>query len=126
MNEPQGGFRKPPIRVDAELHLHIHHHGDGDGEQAKKLDKILANILKLEKLTMATAAEFQAGFDRVDAATTGIANLIRTLIDRPLSGMSTAEEDTFKAKLEQVASSLEAMAATPTDPVPEPVPDPIP
>lgn len=99
------------MNVYADVHLY-------DGEQAKKLDKILARLSTIKEILMATAAEYQAGFDRVDAATSNIATLIRTLIDRPLGGMSSAEEDAFKAKLESVAGSLEAMAATPTNPVP--------
>lgn len=73
---------------------------------------------------MATAEQFTAGFARLDAATTAVATLIRDLIAKQQAGgMTAAEEDAAQARLLAAADALEAMAASPTDPVPVPVPE---
>jgi len=104
------------------LHIHIHSRTPEDGDLRSLVLAIAENLTSVKETIMTTAAEFTAGFARVDAATTAIAALIRTLLDRPFGGMTAAEEDAAKAQLDAIATSLEAMAATPIDPVPVPVP----
>lgn len=100
--------------------LHVHNHGVA----ASELHALFKQYQRLEKLIMTTSAEFTAGFARVDAATTAIAALIRDLIAKQQAGGMTADEEAAaQTKLLAVADALEAMAATPTDPVPVPVPD---
>lgn len=95
------------------------------GATEDELRAINLSLVELKELTMTTAAEFTAGFARIDEATTKIAALIRDLISKQQAGGMTEEEETAaQDKLLLVASALEAMAATPTDPVPEPVPEP--
>lgn len=99
-----------PIRVhDHELH--------------ELLFKMLASLHRLERLIMTTTAEFQAGFARIDTATTAIAERLRTL-GEGLAGMTPAEEDAVKAQLDALATTLEGMGSNPDDPVPIPVPTP--
>jgi hypothetical protein len=94
-----------------------------DADLHAKLDALAENerfhYLTLRRLIMATKEEFEAGFARVDAATTGIANVIRELIAKIEAGGMTAEEEAaVLARLGQSADALEAMAVTPEDPVP--------
>lgn len=85
---------------------------------AAKLDRILAN----QRIIMSTLAEFEAGFARIDTATTAIADILRD-IGGQIGSMTKAEEDAAKARLEGVAVALEALASQgPTNPVPVPVP----
>lgn len=108
--------------LDVRVHLP---HQSTDAELKTMLGKIVSSLTQLKEISMATAAEFTAGFARIDAATTAIATLIRDLIAKQQAGGMTAEEeaDVF-TQFEAVATSLEAMAATPTNPVPIPVPAP--
>jgi hypothetical protein len=114
------------LKIDIPTEFHVHHelpHQETDAELKVVLEKITSSILSLKEILMATAAEFTAGFARIDAATTAIATLIRDLIAKQQAGNMTADEEAAaQAKLLQVADSLEAMASTPTDPVPVPVP----
>lgn len=75
--------------------------------------------IRQEAIRMATQAEFAAAFERVNAATTAIATLLRELRDALASGGLTAEQEAEQlAKLGQVADALDAMAQNPTNPVP--------
>jgi len=106
---------RPPTLHEQLEHVLVHLH--------EQRAEFTCQFDQLKGLIMATAAEFTAGFDRVDAATNAIAALIRTLVERQQSGsMTAAEETAAQNKLLQVADALEAMAATPTDPVPVSVP----
>ena len=62
---------------------------------------------------MALSAESQALLKKLDAATTAIAAKIQALLDKP----NTTEAE-FRAGLEPLVASLEAMAADPANPVP--------
>jgi hypothetical protein len=92
-----------------------------DHELHEVLCKILVSLERLELIMATTAAEFTAGFARIDAATTAIAERLRTL-SAGLGGMTPAEEDAAKAQLDALAATLEAMGANPDQPVPVPVP----
>jgi hypothetical protein len=79
----------------------------------------LANLGVNQGKIMATLVEFEAGFARVDAATTAIANLIRDLTAQlAAGGLNAAQEQAIFDRLGLAAGALEAMAVTPTDPVP--------
>lgn len=73
---------------------------------------------------MATLTEFETAFARVDSATTAIATLIRDLTAQLVTGgLDAAQEQAIFERLGGAATALEAMAVTPTDPVPVPVPN---
>lgn len=78
---------------------------------------------KLEAI-MATQAEFQAAFDRINAATNQVATLLNNLRDQVSElGLDATVEAQLLSQLQGAAGALEAMAVTPTDPVPvEPPP----
>jgi hypothetical protein len=106
--------------MEARITIHqVHiHRGASDEELAGRFNR-------LERLIMATNAEFQEGFERVDAATTAIGALITSLVAKiAAGGMSADEEAAALDKLRASAGALEAMAQSPTDPVPVPVPEP--
>lgn len=106
-------FAIPSISIKVEQ-LHIH-----SGDSAAKLDAILAT----QEIIMASNAQFETAFDRINVATSAIAQLIRDLIANQQAGnMSAEEEDAAQAKLLACADALEAMAAEPTNPIPKPVP----
>lgn len=99
------------------IHIHIYHHG------ASADPSLLAAINELKGLIMTTAAEFNAGFARIDAATTAIGQLIRDIVASQQAGSMTAEEEeAAQTKLLACATALEAMATNPTEPVPVAVP----
>lgn len=103
----------------------IHHHHYHQGATADDLRAIHSTLVDLKDRIMATAQQFQEGFARIDTATTAIAALIRSLVEKQQAGnMNEAEESAAQDKLLQVAASLEAMAVKPADPVPVPVPTP--
>ena len=80
---------------------------------------------QIEEARMATEEQFAAAFERLNTATTAVANLIRQLRDDLASGGLTPEQEADKlAKLGLAADALEAMAQNPTNPVPVPVPEP--
>jgi hypothetical protein len=80
-----------------------------------KLDQILTR----EKMIMATLAEFQAGFQRMDQATSQIAARLKRLSDQiSAGGMTPDEEAQAVAQLNAAASALEAMGKEPENPVP--------
>lgn len=121
-----GEPHQPPVQkheVELTLNLHLHHHGFSGGELKAMLDKLAESVSQLKETIMVTAAQSDAAFERVNVATTAIAVLIRDLITKQQAGgMTAAEEEAGQTKLLGVADALEAMAVTPTDPVPVAVP----
>lgn len=97
--------------------VHVHQQG------SKGYKKLRKAIKDLKEILMATAADFAAGFARIDTATTAIADLLRQ-ISTQVGSMTKDEEEAAKAKLNSIADTLEAMAANPVNPVPVPVPTP--
>lgn len=94
------------------------------GEVSESVSVLAIKLTQVKEIVMATAEQFTAGFARLDAATTAVATLIRDLIAKQQAGgMTAAEEDAAQARLLAAADALEAMAASPTDPVPVPVPE---
>lgn len=99
--------------------IHVHTHG----ATAEELKAIHASLICIKELIMITAAEMTAGFDRLDVATSAVADLIRNLVAGQKAGnMTEAEEDAAHARLLMAADALEAMGKAPGDPVPIPVP----
>ena len=92
-----------------------------DHELYELLARMLASLQRIEGLIMTSLQDFQAGFARIDTATTAIAERLRTL-SQNLGGMTPAEEDAAKAQLDALATTLEAMGANPDQPVPVEVP----
>lgn len=108
-----------------EINLNVtikHIDPSGLGQSAKLLNEILRQLTRMEVKIMATAAEFTAAFAKIDAATTLIADRLRTLSTN-IGSMTAEEEGSARDQLEALATTLESMATTPTDPVPVPVPD---
>lgn len=82
------------------------------------LDDKLSLLIQLSRQIMATVSEFQAAFERVDAATTKIAETLRT-ISGQIGSMTADEEEAARVRLSGVADALEALAAQgPANPVP--------
>lgn len=70
---------------------------------------------------MATIEQFEAALNRIDAATTNIANELRDLKDQIAGqGLSAEVEANVLARLEAKATQLEEMSQTVENPVPEP------
>jgi hypothetical protein len=93
----------------------------GAGELKALIQHLTAIVNTAKDQIMTSAADFQAGFARIDKATTVIAERLRTL-SQNIGSMSGAEEDAAKAQLEALATTLETMGANPDNPVPTPVP----
>ncbi len=80
---------------------------------------VVVVAVRQEVIRMASEAEFQAAFDRVNVATSAIAAILRDLRDKLKAGGLTAQqEDAELEKLGTVADALEAMAVEPANPVP--------
>lgn len=90
--------------------------------QAQEIFQELRSIRRMTETIMATQDQFKAGFARIDAATTAIANKLRELKDIIGSSMTAEQEDAARADLERVAAALETMASDPTNPTPLPIP----
>jgi hypothetical protein len=68
---------------------------------------------------MATQADYDALIDRLNAATSKVAGVLRDLRDKLAAGGMTADEEAAElAKLGAVADSLDALGADPTNPIP--------
>lgn len=92
------------------------------GELKHLIQSLVIATGQLKEKVMTSAAEFTAAFERVNVATSAIAERLRTLSGQ-IGSMSGAEEDAAKAQLDQLAATLEAMGATPDNPVPVPLPE---
>jgi len=95
--------------------FHIHNHVD--------LDKVLKELkritLKLNTMA-ATIEQFEAALQRIDTATTGIAEQIRDLQDQITdAGLSAEQETNVLGRLDTIASSLENMGKDVNNPTPE-------
>lgn len=85
-------------------------------------ESILCEIsCKVDKI-MATLEQFNAAFARIDKATTAIGEQLKNIA----GSMTTPEEKEAHDKLLALATTLEAMAKVPENPVPVPVPEPLP
>ena len=80
-----------------------------------------AQLSQVKESVMTSAADFQAGFARIDKATSLIAERLKAL-SANIGSMSADEETAAKAQLDALAATLEAMGANPDQPVPVPVP----
>lgn len=107
-------------RVD--IHLHDETKMEGYSDLCLKVGALAETqslkFQELKELIMATAADFQAGFAKLDAATTAIAARIQKYIDAKQSGMTDAEEAAALVELGRLVAPLEAMGKDPVDPVP--------
>lgn len=99
-----------------EIHVHVHHHGATDDE----LRAISATLVEMKEQAMTTAQQMNDALERVNQATTKIAELIRKLIEQQQTGGMTEEEETaVQTKLLAAADALEKMAGSAEDPVPQ-------
>jgi septal ring factor EnvC (AmiA/AmiB activator) len=78
---------------------------------------------------MATLQQFEAALDRIDAATTDIAADLRDIRAKVAeleanAGIKASDEESVLARLDRAATTLEATAKDPENPVPEPEPNP--
>jgi uncharacterized protein YukE len=115
-------FRQGRDDMNAPIEINVTIKSDsasGDAGDLKTLIKALAAQLTQVKkeILMATSAEFQAGFDRLNTATSQIATVLAG-ISANLGSMTKDEENAAKAQLDAAVASLEAMAASATNPVP--------
>jgi hypothetical protein len=102
-----------------EIHIHVHHHNHDD---EKMLSEIKSINTKIDKI-MATEQEWLDVLNRIDVATTNIAEDIRSLKDQITGlGLPQEAEDRIKAILEAKAVQLEGIAADTENPVPPPPP----
>lgn len=81
----------------------------------EKLNLIINN----QNLIMATLEQFQNALNRIDAATTDIANDLQNLKDQIAgAGLPSELEEQVLASLENAASRLEGMAQSVENPTP--------
>jgi hypothetical protein len=93
------------------IHNHIHLPGDD------RLDRIEH---KLNQLMALTEQQFNEVLNRIDTATTGIANKITALQDEIKgAGLPASVEESVLAKLGNLATTLEGLAKDPENPTPE-------
>lgn len=91
--------------------------------QESELLKILKELKILNLQIMAKQEQFDAVLTRIDAATNKIADQLRALKDQIANqGLPGDVEDAVLARLETAATQLEAVGASPENPVPD-VPD---
>ena len=103
---------------------------DFENENATWLHEVLVDISKDLKLIykqnqkiMATIEQFESALNRIDTATTSIANQLRDLKDQISNqGLSADVEANVLARLETAATQLEAVGKSVENPVPEPTP----
>ena len=94
-----------------ELPIHVHVHIEPAAGVTDRLDRILSRLDQLEHQMTTNKEDFDAGFARINEATNNIAADIQALKDQIGTGMSQAEVDEVKAKLDAAATALEAVAA---------------
>lgn len=95
--------------------IHIHQTVDTN-EVVKKLDR----IIKQNTTIMAKQEQFEAVLGRIDTATNKIAEQLRALKDQIANqGLPSEIEDQVLSRLETSATQLEAVGASPENPVPE-------
>lgn len=96
-----------------ELHIHLHHHYD---------DKLFTEIKSINEKTnkiMATIEQFESALNRIDTATTNIANELQSLKDQIANqGLPSDVEANVLARLDAAATKLEGIGKTPENPVP--------
>jgi ABC-type transporter Mla subunit MlaD len=81
----------------------------------------LDQIINLNKTQMATLEQFESALNRIDTATTGIADQLRDLKEQLTNaGLSADVEAQVLSRLETAATQLEAVGTSVENPVPEP------
>ena len=88
-------------------------------EQRRSSVQIRRNL----ETIMTTLEDFTKAMERLDAATTAIAEKLRETATSISDGMTLDEEEAAVARLNSLADSLEAMAQSVDDPVPLDVPE---
>lgn len=85
----------------------------------------LAWIIKRQEDAMATVEQFEQVLAKIDAATSQIAVVLRTIKDLlTKGGLTDDQEATVLAHLGTTADALDAIAKDPTNPVPNPPVEP--
>lgn len=99
---------------------------NGSGEDRELIHNIFTLTKSIHTKTvniMADIQQFEAALNRIDTATTNIANELRDLKDQIAGqGLSAEVEANVLARLEAKATQLEEMSQTVENPVPEPQP----
>lgn len=106
----------------------VEHHHYWHGAESD----LMNNIFTFTKLIhqqnnkiMADIQAFETALNRIDTATTNIANQLRDLKDKLANqGLPADVENTVLARLESAATQLEAVGQSVENPVPEPGPAP--
>lgn len=100
------------------MRIDVHHHLHYAGEDALLRElRALRNHFDTRMDQMAT--DFGDVLGRIDAATNNIAEDIRNIKDQLSTGMNAAQVAALKQQLEAKASTLEGIASSTEDPVPE-------
>lgn len=110
---------------NSKITVHVHHHfenGQGQDARLQEIKDLLVELKTQGVMIMATLAQFEEGFARVDVATSNIAADIKRLVGQLQSGLSDADETVALDKLLAHATALEGIAASVEDPVPPPAP----
>lgn len=103
------------VSAGAVMNFYLSNNGS---EQVAKLDQIAGSINQLKETVMASEADFKKGFERLNAATTKIAERLRKYTEQPLSGMTAEQEDAAQRELTGMVEALEKMGQDPANPVP--------
>lgn len=103
-------------------HLHIHLYEDRTALAAVTTGIAVLNesVQQLKETIMASQAQFDAAFQRINTATNTVADLLRKYAeDKRSGGMTEEQENAALKQFEQAASSLEQMGQSQQDPVPQ-------
>jgi hypothetical protein len=101
------------------VHSFKNERDEKDDDLLLKIFQELHSIKIKIKTIMATLQQFQAALDRIDAATTDIANDLTLLKEQITNaGLSAEVEAEVIAKLETAATKLEGIGASVENPVP--------
>ena len=102
------------------MRIEIHHYIHSNTEHDSDVIKLLRKILNINENIMAKQEQFESVLSRIDTATNKIAEQLRALKDQISNqGLPGDVEDQVLARLETAATQLEAVGASPENPVPE-------
>ncbi len=99
------------------LRVDVYHHLVGGTGASAEVERTLHHILeKLETMTNQNAADLSAILDQIDASTTAIGQDIATLASEINTGLSQADVDSIKARLNTAATNLQTIDAETPNP----------
>jgi hypothetical protein len=92
---------------------------------ARVVGQLQAHAARLEEIAaperskaMPVPQNLQDALAKIDADTDAVAQVVRSLRDQIGTGMTQADVDAVQARLDEIATRLEATAADPNNPVP--------